>query len=226
MKDPLEKAMNFLLVLSAVAVATVLVRREFRSESVTSPRVSQERPLADSSFATAYAIGRKMGSPDAGLRLVVFSDLECPFCRSFHRLVAPMLRGDSAVISASFVHMPLSMHRFAYPAARAAECAARQASFSEFLDVAFDKQDSLGLKSFISFTEDAGIPDTAAFARCASEDAPVGTIEGGLALAKRLDVFATPTVMINGYRYPAPPDSAEFHRILSALRAKRPIFSH
>jgi hypothetical protein len=62
-----------------------------------------------------------------------------------------------------FVHFPLPMHRFARPAARATECAGLQGKFGQMVDAVYNKQDSLGLKSWSDYGRDAGVADTVAF---------------------------------------------------------------
>ena len=127
-------------------------------------------------------------------------------------------------MSTSFVHFPLDFHRFARPAARAAECAAAQDRFDEFADALFEKQDSLGLKPWGAYANAARVPDVLAFDRCVADTVTVARIENGRALGKQLDVQGTPTVLVNGWRLPMPPDSAELSSIISeVLAGKRPV---
>jgi protein-disulfide isomerase len=69
----------------------------------------------------------------------------------------------------------------------------------------FEKQDSLGLKSWSSFALDAGIQDTVMFARCAGDTVELPLVVRGRALGERIGVRGTPTILINGWRMPAPP---------------------
>jgi protein-disulfide isomerase len=45
-------------------------------------------------------------------------------------------------VSLIYIHFPLTGHRFAMPAARAAECAGNQGRFQAMYDQLFDGQDS------------------------------------------------------------------------------------
>jgi protein-disulfide isomerase len=68
-------------------------------------------------------------------------------------------------------------------------------------DLLFEKQDSLGLKSWGSFATEVGLKDTTAFARCIR--LPVDSfprIGAGLELGRRNGVRGTPTLWINGHR--------------------------
>ena len=66
-----------------------------------------------------------MGSNDAPLTIVEFSDFECPYCRLFHEEVLPSLKReyiDTGLVR--FIHkdLPLPFHDQARPAAAAARC--------------------------------------------------------------------------------------------------------
>jgi protein-disulfide isomerase len=97
------------------------------------------------------------------------------------------------------------MHRFALGAARATECARGEDKFGSMVDALFNKQDSLGLKSWVSYGVDAGLRDTAAFARCMSSSASISSVEAGRSLGRRMEVNGTPTIIVNGWRFQAPP---------------------
>lgn len=135
-----------------------------------------------------------------------FSDLECPFCAKFHKAIldARQRYGDSLAVV--FVHYPLvEQHKLALAAARAAECAARQDHFEEFITKVYEKQDSLGLKTWSSFASEAGLRDTAAINKCATASDRIARIEDGREVGRKIGVAGTPTVIINGWRYAIPP---------------------
>lgn len=134
-----------------------------------------------------------------------FSDLECPFCRRFHLALRSAQADLDVPVRSVFIHYPLPQHRFAIPAARGSECAREQGRFDEFIDAIFSKQDSLGLRSWVSYARDAAVSDTSAFGSCiARSDVPL-RVEQGRTSGDELHVSGTPTVIINGWRYPVPP---------------------
>jgi hypothetical protein len=95
----------------------------------------------------ASVVHREFG----GKGRVSFSDFECPYCRTFQSSLDSVRHDRGNAISFVFVHFPLPMHRFARPAARAAECANTLGKFDAFQRVLFGKQDSLGLKPWGSY---------------------------------------------------------------------------
>jgi protein-disulfide isomerase len=106
-----------------------------------------------------------------------------------------------ADVAFTFVHFPIPGHRFAIPAARAAECAEAQGRFSEMRTLLFAKQDSLGLKSWDAFAEEAKVPDEEQFSKCVASAAPLPRVDAGVAIGEKLRISGTPTMIINGWMY-------------------------
>jgi protein-disulfide isomerase len=119
--------------------------------------------------------------------------------------------------------LPLKIHRFARNAALAAECAARQDRFAAFVEVAYSRQDSIGLKTWESYARDAGVSHADAFSACLAESASSALVDSGIAASARLGIHATPTVMLNGWRVPDA-SQAELSRAIGELLAGRPPF--
>ena len=167
--------------------------------------------------------GHRLGSSSAPVTLAVFSDFECPACGYFANGVLGAIRAQfQDSIAIVIRHLPISYHRFAYPAARASECAASQGRFEEFYELVFRKQDSLGLKSFWSYAEESGVRDSAAFNRCNETPGALPQIDADAALARRAGATGTPTILIDGQLFSSVPDSAELAQaILEHLRQKR-----
>ena len=127
-------------------------------------------------------------------------------------------------VSLLYVAYPLPMHRFALVAARAAECAYHYGRLREWVDEVYDKQDSLGLKSWGSYALEAGLPDTAAVSKCARDPAPVARIQAGMALGDKIHITGTPTVIVNGWRFFYPPTEQDLTKAVEAIaKGKAPF---
>ena len=215
----LEKTATALVTLAAVVVAAAVGRREFFPSVAGVTAAASVAPRQVDEWRAVAALGRRTGRPDAPVTVVEFADFECPFCKRFHEdALKPVLRAMADSIAFVFVHFPLPGHRFAAPAAKAAECAADQGRFSEFADALYARQDSLGLKTWDSFATDARVADLKAFRDCvAGSESP--RVDSGLTVGKRIGVAGTPTVLVNGWLAPMPPtDSALRAAIAKALR--------
>jgi protein-disulfide isomerase len=194
-----------ILVLSAVAVAAAAVHREFGTAQYARGAVPSKPPayLKDWQQYTKYA--KWIGDSNATVRIVEFADFECPFCRRFQETFAAARDSLKGSISLAFVEFPLSIHRFAKPAAYAAECADRQQRWEQFHTQLFAQQDSFGLKSWGWYANRAGIADTLSFNRCVQAMTFAPSVDSAMAQGKRLGLRGTPTVIINGWQYSIPP---------------------
>jgi protein-disulfide isomerase len=224
MNKRLESGLSFVLTLAAVVMAAGIVKREFFSETAVAATAAATSASFVDNWRDALPVGVSLADSKAPIKIVEFSDLECPSCRSFHHVLGEVLKERRGTVDAVFVHFPLSQHRFARPAARAAECAAVDGSFARFVGAIYDKQDSLGLRSWGAFARDAGIQDTARIAKCASASGKVARIDDGLAFGNKIGALFTPTVMINGWRLGTVPSKEELNRIIEALvQGKKPF---
>jgi protein-disulfide isomerase len=88
----------------------------------------------------------KIGSSDAPVALVSFSEFECPFCAKFANTVLPQLKReyiDPRRVLFVFRHFPLAIHPFARAAADLASCAASLGRFEATHDMLFAEQRDL-----------------------------------------------------------------------------------
>lgn len=215
----LERLLSTVLTISAASIAIVLIHREVRSLRGT-PATSTPLPGPPAlrpNWREALQVGYTIGPPNAAVQLIEFSDFECPFCKRFHEDFESVAAALPGQLSLTFVHFPLGSHRFAKPAARAAECARSSGRFAEMTRLLFRKQDSLGLKSWESFARDAGVPQLSDFSECLESAHADSAVSRGLRLGEAWGVRSTPTVLMNGWEYSIPPSAAVLARDARAV---------
>jgi protein-disulfide isomerase len=161
--------------------------------------------------------GHSRGPANALVTILEFGDYECPFCARYAAKVDSILAAYPAEVRFVYRHWPLPNHRFAYPAARAAECAHHQERFWQVHDLLYAKRDSLGIISFSEFGRRAGVPDARAFDACLADSKPVPVIEQGIRDAQASGGTGTPTLIVNGLMIRRA-DSAYIARLLKGLR--------
>ena len=230
MKRPglMDQVLNVLITLAVVALAAVVVRRELYSSPAVPRRGDVDVPLTRvSDWDKVVTGGLVLGGPQAPVQVVVFEDLECPFCKRFHESVLlPVLKHHQDSVTWVFVHYPLTIHRFARQAAQAVECASDVSKAVEFIHIAFEMQDSIGLLGWGTLASRAGIRDTVHFDACARSGALRPRIERGLQLGQELGVTVTPTVMVNGLQFASPPSKVRLMSIVDSLLTSQAAGRH
>ncbi|MEP6591322.1 MAG: thioredoxin domain-containing protein [Gemmatimonadota bacterium] len=193
-----------IVTLAAVLVAGLAVRRELKPSKRRSVSPSPA-PQYLRGWERLSTGGMWLGDSTAPVRIIEFGDFECPYCRKLSTELKAVRDRYGAMVAINWVHFPIPTHRFAMPAARAALCAGDQQVFAAFHDAVFSKQDSLGLKSWVSYAVDAGVRDTLQFQACVTRADPHPSISRGLNLGDSLGVDGTPTIVVNGWRYSVTP---------------------
>jgi protein-disulfide isomerase len=221
-----DLTLSVVLTVTAVSMAVVVVGREVRSSSRarsdSQPSFATPRPVYLPDWRTFRELGIELGDSGSPVQVLVFNDLECFACRRYHFETLRSIQ-EQARVSLTFLHLPLGTHRFAMDAARGAECAATQGAFKAFAEMVFLKQDSLGLKPWVEYAREARIADPEAVIACMQGEGSFPRIEAGLALAARLGVDATPTVIVNGWLHPRPPSLRELAgAVADVLRGVEP----
>ncbi len=143
-----------------------------------------------------------LGSPDAPLTLIEFTDFQCTFCKRFHDATFPEIRRkyiDTGKVR--FVHrdLPLETHAHAYQASRAARCAGEQDQFWPMRDQLVANAHRL---SPAVMNELAGkLPlDTAKFQACLSSGRHDVFIQRDIAEAIAAGIEATPGFVLGPSR--------------------------
>lgn len=114
------------------------------------------------------------GNPNASVKLVEFSDPECPFCKRFHLTMQKVMEeyGKSGKVAWVYRHFPLdSIHSKARKESEALECAGEQggnAKFWDYLDRLMEitpSNNGLDLAQLPKIAEYVGL-DSAKFKQC------------------------------------------------------------
>lgn len=143
-----------------------------------------------------------IGSEQAPLTIVAFSDFECGYCRRFHELVMPELTAeyiDTGLVRFIYKDLPLPFHRQARPAAAAARCAIEQDRYWEMVDALFDQQNCLDCKGVVGIAEELNL-NTTSLQACMKEEKTQNLIKASLSEAELHNIRATPTFVIGPTR--------------------------
>lgn len=150
----------------------------------------------------AKAKGSSRGPADAGVTIVEFSDLQCPFCRQAQPTIDRLVN-EVAGVRLVFQPFPLPMHKWAMKAASFGECVSRQkpAAFWDFVSAVYDDQSNITEHNVDDklrrIATGAGV-DSSKAAACADAPDVYLQIQDSIALGKAVGVNATPTIFIQG----------------------------
>jgi len=139
---------------------------------------AQRRREAAGSVRPVNGEDHILGSPDAPVKLIEFSDFECPFCKRFHQVMKRIMDeyGEDGRVAWVYRHFPLdSIHSKARKEAQATECANELGgnnafwAYSDALFEATPSNDRMDLALLPQIAEQIGL-DKAKFEACLGGD--------------------------------------------------------
>lgn len=213
-----ERLASLAVAVSALAIAGTVVYRQIvpapappAAHTVTISYLDDWRDLLPT--------GRQVAEGNAPVQLIEFIDLECPGCQAFATVLGRLREAYGPSLGVTLIHYPLPMHRHAMQAARVAECGAPEDAFDELVRIILGNRDSLHLGRWMEYAAAAGVRDSAAFRRCQEDTAGVAMIDHGVQAGDRIRIRATPTVIVNGWRFSTVPVERELKQAIDALLA-------
>lgn len=201
---PVSGAQPYDLFEYAVDLAAEGRLAEAYSDNPPPPRNSGDQGPAEIPEENAVLI---LGSEDAPITIVEYTDFQCPFCQRHAAQTFPQLQEkyiDTGIVRYVFKDFPLqSIHPEATIAAEAARCAGDQGAWLEMHDVLFGSQGEWSGRSdiltlFNSYAADLGL-DTAVFQACVESRQYTDAVEADLQEGISLGVQGTPSFFFNGY---------------------------
>lgn len=202
-----------------VDAAALQARVQELQQTLDDPQKLQQylndKSLRDFDSAPVRPVGLeapRKGEAAAPIKVVEFSDMMCPYCRSLagaFREYVPRTRGRVAVY---FKHYPLdqacnpalprTLHPGACSLALGAVCAEQQGRFWEYHDRVFGQQiDKASEADVRRFGQEAGL-DPQRFGTCLASPQAQARLQADIAEARGLEVSGTPTLLINGRKVP------------------------
>jgi protein-disulfide isomerase len=185
------------------------------------------RPASSASATQIDVAGQPMlGDPAAQVTMAVFEDFRCPGCQSFELNVMPDLRRDyveGGRVRVVYFNLPVvnpvaaSEH-----VARIGECVFRQSNeaFWEMKTPLYRAQPELGNARRaveLATTYAPGI-DPGELDACLGDPSSLQAVRDDAAVAARLNVRSTPTVIVDGVPVSSPSASAVRAALDAALR--------
>ena len=204
----------------------VLIEEEARQEVA----MANDRHEALNKFAAGMPA---RGPADAPVTIYEFSDFQCPYCARASTIMEELLERNPDDVRFVFLHLPLSNHDWAKPAAVAAVCAARQDHDAFWLlhDQYFENQRSI-VKGIIldqsrEWLEGGASLDMDAWETCANDEesadnqSAVLNVEVSIATAERFGVTGTPAFFVNGHFMGGVQPVEVFEELIQELKSEQ-----
>jgi protein-disulfide isomerase len=167
---------------------------EQRQQAAARPRKPPFEPL-DLDIADAPTLG----TANAPVTLVEFTDYQCPFCRRHDAQVRPALLKayvETGKLKYVVREFPIAqLHPRAPKAAEAALCAADQGRYWEMHEVMFANQEKLSLADLAAHAGTIGL-DVTTFKDCLDGGKYAGRVQVDLQAGRKARVSGTPTFFL------------------------------
>jgi protein-disulfide isomerase len=185
-------------------------------ESIDKKALAQapRRPPVPTTAKVSIKDSESLGSADAPVTVVEFTDYQCPYCLKFVNDTFPKLKAefiDTGKVRWVVRDMPLGFHKNARKAAQAAHCAGEQDRFWEMRGVLFANAKQLEEENLPKYAETIGL-DAAAFKSCLASDRHLAGIDQSSQDAGSVQITGTPTFVVGK----AASDWVEGNRVVGA----------
>lgn len=173
--------------------------------------INLEPPRVKVDTKGAYAIG-----PDnAPIKLVEFTDYECPFCGRARATVNQILSTYGDKVQYVIRDFPLSFHQNSMKAHEAAYCAGDQdeSKYWEMNTHLFANQRGLQMPKLKDYAKQIGLDETT-FDACMASNKFQSRVQGNQAAGAAAGVSGTPAFFVNGISLSGARPFAEFQKII------------
>lgn len=174
---------------------------------------------SDATSGNAAPATHITGKQDAAVKLVEYSDFQCPACGAYYPVVEQIVEKYKDRISFEYRHYPLTtIHRNAFAAARASEAAGKQGKFWEMYRLLFANQSTWSESdnsqtTFEGYAKQLNLDMGRYKTDFASSDTN-GAINASIReFNKRGLPKSTPTFLLNGKKI-QPRDAADFSKLI------------
>lgn len=160
------------------------------------------------------------GNPNAPVKLIEFSEFQCPFCKRARPTIEKILSTYKDKIYYVFRDFPLSFHKNAKNASLAANCAHDQGKYWEFSSELWEIQQSLSPEKFTDIAQKLGL-DQEKFKQCYDSRKYDREIDKDQEDGIDVGVSGTPAYFINGKFLSGAQPFESFREIIEEELAKQ-----
>ena len=177
--------------------------------------------------------GRTLGSKDAAMTVVEYSDTECPFCNRFHGTMKKLVRnfGADGTVAWTYKHFPIAqLHSKAPKEARALECIRAEGGDKAYwrgIDALYSVSpgnNKLDHDKLPAIAEAAGV-EREAFNTCLSSNKHQDTVQSHVEEAKTRGGSGTPFSVIELKEPLTQAERSEVKKLDDSVTSDRDLFN-
>ena len=171
------------------------IRQLLERQQAKEPQAQEEQVLKAKLNLEGFAM---LGSKEAPLTVVEFTDYQCPFCQRFHTTSFGDLKKnyiDTGKVRFYSRDLPLDFHPNAMRAAQAARCANDQGQFWKLRDVMGANPNKLDMDSLLADAADLKM-DVKTFRACVESEKYKNAVQTDVMEAMKIGASGTPTFVI------------------------------
>ena len=211
-----------LLIGSGLMYQTTKEKEDFNSKmSASIVKQFRELPsLGDPDIESPYKIHMATKQfADAPIRISVFSDFQCPFCKTVSEQIPELIRRYSTKINVQYLFYPLDskcnsnvkgrFHDHACDAAAIAACDEKK--FVEIHDEIFSMQEKLGQGALAEIAKMHSLKD------CIENASIKGKVIESINQGTKYNLKSTPTIIVNGKKIEGTIPSRQFFAIFDDI---------
>ncbi|HVY73133.1 MAG TPA: DsbA family protein [Candidatus Paceibacterota bacterium] len=224
-KKSFELNPSIAILMAGVLIAGAILVTNGKTPTLGAAAAGQVATIDAASIRPPTAGDHIIGSPNAPIVLVEYSDFQCPYCSMIYPTLKRIVDESNGGVAWIYREFPLtSIHPQALPAAHAAECIAKQLGndgFWKYADAVFNNQAKLTPDYSASLAKQFGA-DMTAYNQCVSSSEFGKVIDSDTAEAEGAGGTGTPfTVVINTKTGKAAPVSGAlpYAQLMSVIKA-------
>jgi protein-disulfide isomerase len=182
-------------------IHTTLKNVEAKLDKLPRTAAAPKRPAIDYNKVHNLPVGTSAikGNKNAPITVVEFSDFQCPYCARFSPTIDQVLKAYPKEVKFVYKDFPLSFHKQAKNAAKAARAAGEQGKFWEMHDLIFEKYNLLTEEMFKEFAAKLNL-DMNRFIADFNSNKYDQLIQQDINLGRKAGVTGTPSLYMNGKR--------------------------
>lgn len=198
-----QNQQNTFIIPLAIIIAGVFVAAAiYFGGSTSSPQAPQNNVDTEIDLVPVTEKDHILGSREASLVIVEYSDTECPFCKTFHNTMKEIVQTYDGKVAWVYRHFPIAqLHSKAPKEAEATECANElggNQAFWKYLDKIFattNSNDSLDPSELPKIATALGL-DVTAFKTCLSSGRYTEFVKKSVEEAIKAGALGTPYSVI------------------------------